>query len=808
MGALDSLTQAQLATVNPTKTIYLVDWVLESLTLRLSTQGVRYRYGSSEILYEGYLLDIQGLGCIISDENGWLRNGNVILKIANERWGTYSYLSLYDAVSAFHRSSVTIYELKVPGDWSYETPIFASDIRVVKAKMVVDQVQEENEQFFTLSLGSRLHDKKNKWGGDKITRTLYPYADPNDIGKTRNTIYGSLEKLPCLCVSTGCVDTLSFDIGKTQMLFQVSGVSQIPWPENNPSLVIQIDDEMMQVTYTSSGFYMTVAARGWGGTTVTTHKKGAAVFWYTGGNYLYEIAKHPIHAITAVYVDDILQLMYPYSGYVVRAYTGQPGDELPGYPARAMLNFSLNPKVKKQVNVSVEAEHGHNTATGSHNHTTPPTAFTTNTSGVAQALDVTNPGNAVDGNDATYATLTRTGTAYPDLRLSKGNNDNWGTLYWVDVFVKLRTSGISSSNPFRIGYSSGYKRITEEKPLGWYRFSFGTSTWNGNIGIYFSTLDFPAGGTVYVYEAYAVFNFSGTSSANPAAGVSASISTSSIIQGLSTADIVIGDEVTVDCHGYRDDSYGTITSTPNSLIIRADHVIKHFLINLCGFTSGDIGTSFTDTAAIFAATGNSFGCLVHDIASDADQIISKLARQCRSMFYEWAGKFELKYIPDSAPVPDFTFVENDLADGRIPSFSHSPLSGVANRLVGHYRRDYRTHKANSKNFVATNIRTEAVAPGYMDTLVVSYGAGDIEKVFEFKAIPWAAYAQVLLDFERTQLENPKTFVTLFLNWIADQASPGQYFSFTDRLKGTNTYRIIEYKPTMDKNIIEVKGEKV
>jgi hypothetical protein len=61
--------------------------------------------------------------------------------------------------------------------------------------------------------------------------------------------------------------------------------------------------------------------------------------------YVYLIASHPVREVNAVYVDGSRLI----EGY--QAYTGQGGEELPGYEGKAVLVFGCSPYVARQFNV-------------------------------------------------------------------------------------------------------------------------------------------------------------------------------------------------------------------------------------------------------------------------------------------------------------------------------------------------------------------------------------------------------------------------------------------------------------------------
>lgn len=804
--AIQDLTQSERSALSLVKPIYLVDWVVGALTLRFSDRGLRYRFGSQEYLYEPYLLSLSRLGeSVIIDGN--FKNSDVILILSNERWSSYNNLSSLMFSENLVRTNLTIYELLLSGNLGFETEIFSSDVRKVKQKLVVEELFDVSLSSFSLRCSSRLYNKKNSWGNSKITKSLYPYADPNDVGKIRNSLYGSLEKVPSKCVLTGGIDTLPIDITASATSISVSGVAQVAFLSSG---TIQIDDEKISYTgFNTSTFTFSGCSRGASSTTAAVHSKGAAVS-QVRTSYVYEIAKHPVRSITNVFVDDVRQIMYPTSGYVCRAYTGQPGQELSGYEGRAVVSFSTNPIVKKQINVEVSQEHSHYTSTGSHYHSNSVESSTTRTvTGASSYQNVENPAFAYDGSTTTYARIRNGSLSRGFIWLTKNSSSSLGTLTRVEIGFRIRTSGISSNTGFRLGYGSEWHYITSNYSSATnVSFSFGSSDWGGYVGVRFDNLDFPSNPDAYVdlynINSITMYYTLSATQASPATGVSTTMNGNTVVSGQTTADVVIGDEVTVDCEGFFDDASGTITGVSGALIERPDHVFRHFLVNLCGFLISDIGSSFSTAGSAFSALSYKFAFIIHDIGTDGFDIISKLAFQCRSILFEWEGLFEIKVLPDSSPSADFVVESSDVVD--LPTFSFSPSYEIFNKITAYYRPDWRSRRANGD--VRTNpINSEANAAGYMDALVGSSVPSDLEKDLLLRAVRTSVMAQNLLDFYLSRMSIPKTYLNIKINWRYTDYQPGQCFSFSDGLMGLATYRILKLTLNLEKDEILFLGEK-
>lgn len=101
------------------------------------------------------------------------------------------------------------------------------------------------------------------------------------------------------------------------------------------------------------------------------------------------------------------------------------------------------------------------------------------------------------------------------------------------------------------------------------------------------------------------------------------------LSGNSVADVEIGKVVVANVVGHVDDASGTTTGTPNAVISRPDHVFKHLLTHYLGQNLADYSD---DAAAYFAANSYAFALLISKPVW-ADELLSRLALQCRCRFF-------------------------------------------------------------------------------------------------------------------------------------------------------------------------------
>lgn len=768
---LAELSQAERLELRRKEILHLVDWELSTDTLHLSDRPFRYKYGATEILYEPYVREIVGLDKALSYGVG-SGNERVTIVLFNHKWGSYDYLIQLTADQPFTRSTVTIHELRVVE----EEETFSADERVTLCKLAVERVERITRESFLLVCSSRIFDKRGALGLEKVNTTDFPNADPDAVGQYRNILYGSLEHVPCRAVVAGWSDVLAEDLTASETSVDMSGAGKIDYPA--VPFVMQIDEEKMNVTG-RSGNTLTVT-RGYDGTTAVPHDKGARAFEVLT-EYVYEIAKHPLKAVNAVYVDNVRQS----SGFT--AYTGQSGDEHPSHPGRAVVAFSAKPYVRKQVNldVSIDAEHGHSTSTGSHSHTTSASvSVRRDVSGVAGESNVTNASYSFDGSDDSYALIGSSG--YLKLSLESGD---LGTLTKTKVHIILKTSGgnidISACgvNVTDVSYPTKQEIvITNTSPT--------ETLWNsGSVTIYTDS-----GVSCEVYEVWAEYFYTPVIDANPADGVSTSRigSTSASLSGNSSAEVVVGMEVTVDVEGYQDDASGTYTGTPNALIERPDHVFKHLLVGLLGFASSEIGNSFATSGSSYATEQHKFAFILHDVATDATRLLQELARQCRSLFFEWGGKFELVFLPDS-PSADHTILEDEWQEE--PVFAYTSTAEIKNKMRAFYRRDYRSvYGADAGPTVISGVKEDVRARGYMDMLENTYGDGDLAEDLMLNAVRTSTHAQDVLDYWHGWKKQERLTIEGTLSWEAMRMAPGDHFSWADPVMGTKTYRLERLAP--------------
>jgi hypothetical protein len=576
----------------------------------------------------------------------------------------------------------------------------------------------------------------DKYIGTKINATDYPNADPDEIGKTLNIIYGSPKKVRCHAVKAGAVSSLTSDITATvpgnSGTLVISDASRFP---SSGAFTFQTDEEQIRIA-SRSGDTLTLAssgARGYGGTTATPHNKGANVFEVLT-EFIYMVADHKVKTINDVFVDDIKQV----TG--VTKYTGQTGDAHASYPGKAVIAFAAKAVVKKQVNLSDSG----------HTHAAPATQIirpTATTDGLSSYWSKTGVvANIADQSDATSFKARNPSTTYTGGYM-RATFPAWsgGTPSSVYLCITHKSSQ-GSADPYycyiKIGTASASGTqldISDVKVTQ--KISNGTT-----VPTYIYVNLYQQGAPITNCECFEVWlevETSGTGSA------------SANIGGLSTADVVIGATVNVNVDGYQDDASGTITGTANRLIDRPDWIIKHFLYT---YISWALANFSTNAASFFSSKSYTFAVLINEYKT-LKYWLARMSFQCRCYFRFAAGKSILTWRPDSVSssktiTASMIAMSADFKTTR--ELSREPLTDILNRIQIHYDRDW--SKTGEDSYTGLTLDTDS-------TSITRYGEKETPSLFDFDFITASAMAADLGDFyiARYKARKKSVKIVLFLD---------------------------------------------
>jgi hypothetical protein len=775
---METLTASQKKALDRSrlKPVYLIEITLQGAGAPILYFSDRNITIGSQI-YENYLSDLSGLGEEIERATSESLNPDVSLRFRNDRYKTYGYLIEIGDIYPFDGAGIIIKEVYLDDNNT------TSDVRII-FKGALDEPQDIDLLSFECSVSAMPFIKDQQWKQSIITKAVYVNADPDDLNKHQNIIYGACQQVRCHAIKAGAVDALTAAITATSPgnsgTLVLSDASEYP---SSGAFTIQTDDEKIRIasrsgntlTLTSSG------ARGYGSTTPAAHNQGAAVFEVLT-EYIYLLAGHAVKAINDVYVDEIRQI----SG--VTKYTGQSGNEHPSYPGKAIITFSVKPKITKQVNLTADK-------TGSVSDNIDFTSAGNNQTIYPDSVTgETNPGNIYDGNETTAGTAYVTwGGGYGFWTISFPST-NYGAITTQYLWVKVLNSYGVGNLSWDITQSGWSPTIVN--PSGWIRFQKSGGNWGDTLNLRATVANSGDNASVYVYEIKKEViytpSLSKTGSAN-----NGTLAIS--LAGNSSADVVIGSSVNCDVDGYRDDGSGTYTGSANALIERPDHVLKHFIDILYGFTLTDIdSSSFSAAGALYAAAisgGYKFAFVINSEISPS-KFLSELAFQCRSNLKYDKGLWKLLYLPDTAPAAAKTISKTNLA-GKFAKFkfNRSANIDITNDLTAKFKKNYGGIKYDESEWLGTSTASDSTSQG-------KYGVR--AKTYEFPAIRLQAMADHVLAFILLQRKNPLLIIDFLVFWEYLDLERGDTLDISNPLyNGKKFY--IERVGRPDKGKVEITG---
>lgn len=810
-------TQAERINIPNIKRLFLVHIELASGTLYFSTKLFKYIYNGSSRLYQPFIEKLISFKDSAGYADQASLNSVVNLLLLNKKYSDAGdYLLTYLESNPVERREIKIYELRL-NSWD-ET--FSSDCKVLRFHGIIDQATNITETCFTLACSNLICGLNRKLPFSKLTKEDYSSIDPDDLGKQANIIYGDFSKIPCHAVDAGAASPLSADINASVNSVIPSDASDFP-----SSGKIGIEEEF--ITYTGkSGNTLTGCTRGVDATTAATHDKGMVV-WEEKTQFVYLVAKHPVHAIGEVYVDDILITS------AITKYTGQTGNELAGYAGKAVIKASAKQVFTIRVDlVADDTIDVSDTITVNDGIGVSDTIDVADTITVNDGIGVTDdigmaahasyqnntmyPSSAsnnawIDGNTSTGAYL---GTSSSQYATGFFDRDKWLTSH--NQYAWIFVDQVVAPSTLYVKIGSTWRNQTTLPNKGWVRFGFGPmNDWeDASVYIYASAVN-----KIMVYEIYkevaweesithtktgsasktgsatkggsATKSGAATKSGSATKGGAASKTGTVSLSGNSSADIKIGSNFVADVEGYQDDASGTITGTPNALIQRPDHIIEHIWTELLSRDSSEIGSSFATSGTTYASNSWNFAFCLPDISQNLQEIFDFLAMQCKSRLYSVVGKLELVYQEDSPPggSDSITFAKKD----RIgqPVFDKTAIEQVKNKLIGYYNRDF------------------SLQNGYKDSVTVSDATsiskyGTLEFSINFPAIKTSGHTTSILNWLLSEKKD--------VLWVIEMNAPSpalllgfeDYFDVSDtNVKDSTDFRIIE--KYYDGNQITLRG---
>ena len=309
-----------------------IDLVGGGATLRFS-ERTHYRFGYEWI---GIIFNASGRNPGFDPVSMEVSNGSYTLTLNNSKpvFGLDRFSNLMVSNNLV-TSEVWVY-------WAHED----SDALKTIYYGICDSLTEIRAETCSLNLVDYVTLLEKRKPFSTATYEDYPGMDPDDLGRVIPMIYGSPLRVPMLSVDAGGKSTMITNLLATQLTgtFEVSDASRMPFSD---PFTVQIDSELIRISSRNNDT-LTIGERGYNSTEVVDHDAGAAIAEIQTG-YPYLLANHPVTSITNVFVESIKQPSALYT-----AYTGQPGNEYPSIPGKAVVVFNTLPSIYKQTNMALE----------------------------------------------------------------------------------------------------------------------------------------------------------------------------------------------------------------------------------------------------------------------------------------------------------------------------------------------------------------------------------------------------------------------------------------------------------------------
>ena len=530
-----------------------------------------------------------------------------------------------------------------------------------------------------------------------ISADDYSSADPDDIGRMENIVYGTCPSVPCRALLAGTIDTLTADLNSSATSFYVSRGARSNYASG--AVTVQIDAEQISGTYNQATGQFASCTRGANSTTATAHSKGAKVAQVLTA-YVYEAAGHPVKAIDAVYVSDALsgaELLKVSAGYT--AYTGQTGDELAGYEGKAVIKFTTLATLTRQVQLAASVTTQPVVAVSTQAAYSAPAVKQINPNGNT-ASNCADPANAYDGNPESYADCYHASTT-GYLRLQFPST-SYGTISKQAFWARI---GRNPNGSVSVTDSDGaaFGSLAASAPTGWYRWETTKTAWD--LGIYFNT---DATEQVMVYEVYKEVEFTAAASRTTDAATSRTTDAAVALTGNSSADTVIGHRVYADVDGYQDDGAGTYTGSADALVERPDHVIHHFLRIVLDWPAGDIDTtSFTTAGTFYGANSYALAFLINQPVT-AEEFLMRLCFQTRSRLIVTPAGTARLLVRETSGMAVATVAP---AQTKVQALglSRTPADDLLNRINLRWAKDLALEGNGPDQYLATKLIEDATS---------------------------------------------------------------------------------------------------
>lgn len=641
-------------------------------------------------------------------------------------------------------------------------------------------------------------------------------AAKDDKGQMIPVIYGEVENVRCLVKQDGAATTLAGDISDTQTTpIQVTDVSDFPVPGT-----VIIGEE--EITYTSKDidgnndhWLGGTIGRGANSTTATSHSKSDAVFQQT--SIVFKVADHTVEEIF-----DIAVLPYGASakdkvsvGDMVSSIDLNTGEITFDDPISVAKRVAIEVTQQPDQPITVQPIHAlDNDPT--HNHAiTGQTEVTIYGTGVQTQSGVTNPSNSYDQNfDNTFAQID---LAAPGFKNWLGINFSYGSLNGLEIkeaiacvrhsvptgfpaaSIKLKLPGLLGTYLNQNLAQTPTNTIMTQKfsvthasvinQIDWSKLDNLLVELNGNGSDDCRSL---------VYQIWWEIKYIPTISNKT---LPTGLDTNTVSDLIDEVEIggdsvagALGGRLICDVKGIKDDGSGTITGTPNLLIEKPWHVIRHLIENYSnGAVASDIDLagSFADAAANLPSTYK-FGFVIRE-RINLNRLLALLARQtwCRGRVV--AGKYKLDRIKDSSEASAKslnTNIDSLIINKRMTvKVFKSSNERVVNNVEMQYDLDY------SQGYWHQPDAYKEASQASDSASITAYG--ERTRTYQYFAIRDSAMADDLRDKIIGGWKDPKKEIIFLSHLKHIELEPGDVIALTTSQLGITSqkYEMLEYDYT-------------
>lgn len=569
----------------------------------------------------------------------------------------------------FAFAKITIYELLDPSH--------ATGDEVTLSVFYLEDPRDLGDELLTLRMVDQSQVLENKLKILRITRTDFPNADPDTIGKSVPVPFGVLTNIPCLAVVAGATTTLATAIASASdpanggAITVTDTAATAAFPSSG---TVQIDDEKISYTGKTATTF-TGITRGASSTTATPHSVGATIWEIRSGANAYRwivgenIGNYKISAISDIRAGGVLQA----TGFTLTL------DDTTLISGRsfAVINFAALPVLRRQV-VIVDGI------------------------GVTDNINISITGTPASTTVQGTVPLTITAPFIPttgSVFIVGSSSSSWTQLLLAGSVVGVTPSSVTRTITFFIHWGGGTLSLFRSRAFGgaetqiWTNNGFGggvvvaTYGTDAYIGTEWFRLGASAAGGGVGPSSCTITAYTMVVNGSPNLVRTGNAFRTGQLSGNSTADVVVG-ELTCDVDGIKDDASGTISGTPNLLLENPADIQKLILTQLYpGVALADLGATWTATRASLATAAYKWASLLE--YTEFSKLRAKLEEQSRCTLFLEAGKWELKYRVD-APAADLTLDYTKDVWVDIPGTVQRTLAeDIKNSLWSYAQRDYR-----------------------------------------------------------------------------------------------------------------------